>query len=207
MIPFKIALLSLALVCPLASAASYDCPKAVSNVEKMVCADPELSRLDDDLHGSYKRAVARVGDELAMRQWQRNWLKSQALNGCKTAQCVKVAYGTRVKLLDDAVPSRWTGQYARYYKGKADRNQGDILLIAVGENAAIVEGMTTWPDPDEQVRPGQFGSLGAFSGEHLIVEAEECQASMTLKGKVLRVDDSKTCSGTNGTFGAEYRRK
>ena len=146
----RLALLSLSLAAPFASAASFNCAKASSNVEKMVCTSAALSRQDDSLNGSYKRAVESVGDKLAMREWQRAWLKSDALNACKSTGCLKLAYGTRVKLLDAAVKSPWNGHCVRQYKGKTDRHTAEIVLIASGEGGVIGEGSTMWMGPNAQ---------------------------------------------------------
>ncbi|MBD9354949.1 lysozyme inhibitor LprI family protein [Methylomonas albis] len=36
-------------------AASFDCQMAVSNIEKLICANQKLSNLDDQLHSAYKK--------------------------------------------------------------------------------------------------------------------------------------------------------
>lgn len=206
----KFALLALALTAPLASAASFNCAKAASNIEKMVCANPVLSRQDDYLNGSYQRALGRLGNPVALRESQRDWLKSHALNDCKTIECVKLAYGTRVKLLDDAVKSPWNGHYVRHYKGKADRNNAEIVLIASGESGVAGEGQTMWLGPSAangQVNVGQFNAIGAFSGPRLLFKDGECQLGATLKGARLTIEDNNKCGGLNATFTGEYKRK
>ena len=208
--PLKIALLAFALVSPLVTAASFNCAKAVAAVEKMVCADPELSRLDDYLNGSYQLAVARVGDKFALRQWQRAWLKSNALNDCTSAECVKLAYGTRVKLLDDAIKSPWNGHYERYYNGKPDRNAAEIVLVASTEGTVIGEGSTLWMGPNAangQVNVGEFGGVGKLNGGTLRFETDDCRVTAKLKGGVLTVEDNNVCNGHNATFAGDYRRK
>jgi uncharacterized protein len=40
-----------------AQAASFDCAKAQSKVEKIICADAELSKLDEDLATAYWLAI------------------------------------------------------------------------------------------------------------------------------------------------------
>lgn len=207
----KIALLSLVLAAPFASAASFNCAKAATAVEKMVCADPDLSREDDHLNGSYKRAVERVGNKLAMREWQRTWLRSPALTGCKTTACVKEAYGTRVKLLDDAVKSPWNGHYVRHYKGKPDRNTAEIVLIESVEGGVSGEGNTMWLGPSAangQVHEGSFSAMGERHGMGLMFHSEMCRLTMTLKGAVLKVEDvNNYCGGANANFNGDYRRK
>jgi uncharacterized protein len=38
-------------------AASFDCGKAASEVEKLICGDDELSKLDDSLSEAYQEAL------------------------------------------------------------------------------------------------------------------------------------------------------
>lgn len=40
-------------------ATSFDCEKARSEVEKLICGDEELSRLDDSLNKAYQKALKR----------------------------------------------------------------------------------------------------------------------------------------------------
>lgn len=207
---FRIAVLSLALAAPLAAAASFDCAKAASKVEKRVCANPELSRLDDYLNGSYQRATKRVDNKPALRAWQRAWLKSNTLNDCQTDECVKQAYGRRVKLLDDAVKSPWNGEYVRYDQGKPDRDTAGIVLIASGDGSVIGEGEALWMGPNAangQVNVGQFSATGSVAGASVRFEEGECKLSATLKGAQLAVEDNMQCGGHNVTFHGSYRRK
>jgi uncharacterized protein len=41
-----------------AAAASFDCASAAARIEKLICADAELSRLDDMLAADYRQALA-----------------------------------------------------------------------------------------------------------------------------------------------------
>jgi uncharacterized protein len=206
----KIALLSLALAAPLASAASFNCTKASSAVEKMVCANLQLSRQDDYLNGSFQRALKRVGNEQALRQSQRMWLKSHALNDCKSVECVKLAYGTRVKLLDDAVKSPWNGHYVRVFQGKADKNVSEIVLIGSTEGGVNGEGNTLWIGPNAangQINVGQFAATGALKGGKLVFVDGECQVTAGLKAAALLVEDNNKCGGVNANFSGTFRRK
>ncbi len=40
--------------------ASFDCSKATSEAEKLICGDEELSRLDESLNKSYLEALKRT---------------------------------------------------------------------------------------------------------------------------------------------------
>lgn len=57
--------------------ASFDCAKAKSNVEKMICKDAELSALDEKLHIVYKEALGKSLDKAKLIQEQRDWVKER----------------------------------------------------------------------------------------------------------------------------------
>lgn len=78
-------------------AASFDCAKAGTKVEKLICGDAELSTLDDDLNAAYKTAVQDKKQADNIKQAQKRWMKER--NGCADADCVKQAYDTRLAML------------------------------------------------------------------------------------------------------------
>jgi len=78
-------------------AASFDCVKAKSLVEKTICADPRLSALDDQVNAAY--VVAKTtGDTSVIIKQQRAWLKER--NICTTPACVEQMYTQRLKELE-----------------------------------------------------------------------------------------------------------
>lgn len=76
---------------------SFDCAQAQGEVEKLVCADPELARLDRQLAERYAR-VKDVPDAQAVVAQQRGWVKGR--DDCWKADdkplCVREAYLTRL---------------------------------------------------------------------------------------------------------------
>ena len=70
----SIAMAWLVLGCP-AYAASFDCAKAQTQVENLICADAELSKLDDDLAAAYIAALKKKPPVTSIRQSQKTWLK------------------------------------------------------------------------------------------------------------------------------------
>ncbi|MEK7323145.1 MAG: lysozyme inhibitor LprI family protein [Pseudomonadota bacterium] len=85
------------------SAASFDCKKAVSEVEKLICQNPELSRLDDEMTRMYKKALASAPDKPLPASDGRDWLKKEqrgwlryTRNACTTATCLKPAYESQI---------------------------------------------------------------------------------------------------------------
>lgn len=96
------ALLSSAFLAPVsAAAASFDCNKAGTWVEKTICSQPELSRLDEVMAKQYKAKLATATDyedsnafKRAARNDQRNWLRFRR-NTCNSEQCLIREYKER----------------------------------------------------------------------------------------------------------------
>ncbi len=110
-------LLLLAAVMPFspveAQAASFDCAKASTNVEKLICKTPSLSRSDEELSAVYKQAVAVAFIADSVKKEQRGWIARR--NKCPSAQCLAEEYETRrlvlaASLTQDATPSPPAGQ-------------------------------------------------------------------------------------------------
>jgi uncharacterized protein len=81
-----------------AQAASFDCRKARTKIEKLICSNDELSKLDESLSEVYLRALNRADIKQQTIESQRQWLKYER-NVCQNAECVKNAYETRIKEL------------------------------------------------------------------------------------------------------------
>lgn len=80
-------LFSLLIITPgQADAASFDCGKASTLVEKAVCADPELSALDEEMAGRYRIISAMTPDRDAKKE-QLYWLGLR--NACKDKNCIQ----------------------------------------------------------------------------------------------------------------------
>ncbi len=82
-----------------AHAASFDCKKASTAVEKLICADAQLSKLDEELAAAYRDAMGNAGqaEKAALREDQAAWLKSR--NACKDRLCIEGAYRTTIATL------------------------------------------------------------------------------------------------------------
>lgn len=81
------------LVLASAQAASFDCAKASTKVEHMICGDAELSGLDEKLAQAYKAALKDQSKVEAVKKTQKQWMKER--NACVDAACIKKAYETR----------------------------------------------------------------------------------------------------------------
>ena len=79
-------------------AASFDCEKATTEVEKLICSDDLLSSLDRLLSTAYRIALKRTDNEKQLIHSQKQWLKYER-NACRDTECIKEAYVTRIKEL------------------------------------------------------------------------------------------------------------
>lgn len=93
----RILILPLSIAClshSPAFAASFDCRQASTNVEKTVCADGELSKLDDRLGAVYVQRLKAAASPHLERDKQRAWLKER--NACTDRQCLRQSYEERL---------------------------------------------------------------------------------------------------------------
>lgn len=81
-----------------AQAASFDCAKAQTDIEKAICSDPALSSLDVDLGKAYKQALRQSADAKQTSAEQREWLEI-VRNACHDTSCINAAYIARINEL------------------------------------------------------------------------------------------------------------
>ncbi len=78
-------------------AASFDCAKARTKVEHLICDNPEILKLDDELSQGYKAALQDQTRADATRLSQKRWLIER--NACSNAVCLQDTYMRRIKHL------------------------------------------------------------------------------------------------------------
>lgn len=79
-------------------AAGFDCARAATPVEKLICADAILSQDDEDLAEAYRQALAQGKQAGAVREAQRRWL-AQDRNRCADLACLRASYARRLEVL------------------------------------------------------------------------------------------------------------
>jgi uncharacterized protein len=77
---------------------SFDCSKATTNIERMVCSDIELSELDSRLADAYQRNLTGSDSAEQLRMEQRLWLRD-VRNRCPSIDCLRRAYQHRLEAL------------------------------------------------------------------------------------------------------------
>jgi uncharacterized protein YecT (DUF1311 family) len=172
-----------------AAGASFDCAKAGTHVEKQVCADPGLSRLDEALGNEYRAAIAR-GDT-SLKSEQQAWLK-QVRNACHTAECLRQAYEARIDQLRGvagfpdlagAVIGSCTA-----LAGRAGANPTDCRVVEKGSFGKLGEEVQAYalycldPGPKEEGRPCDTAGVALFSVEARTGKAQRWLTQVDVEG-------------------------
>lgn len=86
---------------PTSAGPSFNCQKASTDVERMICSDETLSGLDRELSAKYSRLLRAGAVEL--KGSQLSWTKQR--DTCTDKACVGLAYMTRIRELDKLLAS------------------------------------------------------------------------------------------------------
>lgn len=78
---------------------SFDCQKAATRPEMLICANQELAALDIQLMQLYKQALNSSSDKESLKKEQREWRVSQR-DTCSTESCISKAYESRIEDLE-----------------------------------------------------------------------------------------------------------
>jgi uncharacterized protein len=202
------AMLSAPLVC---MAASFDCAKARTHVEVLICSDANLSRQDERLSEAYRSALAGSANPGAVTQWQRDWLKSARLAGCKDSACVSKEYTSRIQVLEQVSVEergvRWTGQYSRVVAGKDDRSAQLTIVQLVGRRI-FISGTAYWQGASPgQVNTGEIDGIGSTSDAQANFDMDGCKGQLAIRNERLIVESESGCGGLNVSFVGEYKRR
>ncbi|MEO8672997.1 MAG: lysozyme inhibitor LprI family protein [Tahibacter sp.] len=95
---FAVSILLCGLINHGAGAASFDCSKAATPTEHLICAEPALSRQDEQLADAYRAALKRAADPRVLRAKQLEWLKVQR-DACGDSTCVMRVSAARISAL------------------------------------------------------------------------------------------------------------
>lgn len=141
------------LVVTTVDAASFDCVKAATNTEKLICSNSALSKLDEELSAAYKMALKDEKQTDSIKQVQKQWIKER--NGCSNVSCLKDEYTARIAQLSLA--------------NKTDQSRGEMKSDAVacqtiGDYANRGELAKLYVPVDEKIQPKIESLFGQLSG-------------------------------------------
>ncbi len=182
---------------PSAQAASFDCAKASSFVEKAICSDKQLSSMDDQLARLYKAARA-TGGNAALEAEQKAWLSSR--DQCADAACLKKAYADRIAALSGptAVPSA-SGDFTGTYKMKG----GEALIVQTAGKIKFSINATYGQNTGEV--SGDVPLMG--NSAKYVDQDVDCTLSFKFAAGKLDVAQDGTCGmGLNVSSSGAYKR-
>ena len=140
---YKLLLAGSLLASPLvATAASYDCMKAATQIEKSICANATLSKLDDALSIAYRAAKGSSTDLERLQTDQMEWVRTR--NACKNDECIQNSYENRLNQLQGPTKKdgelKKSAQKSKYEQGKDAFDKKDYVQSFSLFNEAVAEG-------------------------------------------------------------------
>jgi uncharacterized protein len=105
---FSIRILAVALLSLSATgvyAVSFDCQQASSFVEKAICQNQTLSKLDDELNTLYVTLKEGSKKPEILKKQQLKWL-AKIRNACQNDTCLENAYQKRIEALNKMLDKR-----------------------------------------------------------------------------------------------------
>jgi len=188
------------------AAQSFDCRKATTAVEKMICANGELSLLDEQLARAFTDARKSVA---ASAIGQVAWLRD-VRNQCASVDCLKAAHQARIAVLKKQSPvaplsiDRLAGEWTRVGDTPADPSTLTIsnatttgfafeVSAASGGNSGIIEGVAVRDDAEAVFKDRET----------------KCNVRFSWGSDYLFLSPSPDCLSMGGmgvTFHGEYRK-
>ncbi len=108
----KVLLITTLLGTSLLYSTSFNCRKASSKIEYLICGDNELSTLDEHLAIAYKNAK-KYENPQRLKLEQRKWIHQR--NVCTTVLCLQKSYTKRLATLEGYAkgeqPKPWSGTF------------------------------------------------------------------------------------------------
>ncbi|MCW2238951.1 lysozyme inhibitor LprI family protein [Azospirillum canadense] len=216
--------LSLLAAPSLAQAASFPCAKASTPTEKAICADPGLSKLDEQLSAAYRAALNQLSGsspeegqaQTVLKADQRAWLGER--NACGGDQaCLKTAQERRLAVLSfhpaPGAPSP-VDAFAGVFEYKGVMTLA-ILPLRNGQAAVSISGA----EPTSGRWVCDFSGVGQVKGDgRLTVGTPDADGNGVVietrgtSGLEIPDNDANQAVSTNwcgagGSFVLPYRRK
>jgi uncharacterized protein YecT (DUF1311 family) len=159
-----------------ANAAGFDCAKARAEDERAICANPELSKLDDEMTAAYRKlwdATIRYETpavQAAFRKNQQGWIGYRDRCG-GTIGCLRETYKARIAWLAHPLQA-YTGHYEnpryRLYI-TVDRDLKPVVRLfrgTTGEDLAIMEKTARFVPADKADGEDRLALSVQFTGGH-----------------------------------------
>jgi uncharacterized protein len=180
-----------------ARAASFDCKKAATPVERLICDSVVLEMLDLQLKGAFDGALERSNGPDKVRAEQARWLIRR--DACRDATCLEAAYRERIDVLMavsdkpdscDGMTTEGMNDCAATYSNRAER---ELVRYAATARARLAESAKDNPEDD-----GEQEALKGFDEAQKAWSAyrdAECGAVFNWwRGGTVRIVMSLSCT-------------
>lgn len=153
---------SLIIAWSIAEAASFDCTKATSGTEKLICSDKGLSEQDEMLSMAYRERLKTDSDKVAVKRRQIEWLKSER-DLCVNVACIQKAFDKRFEELSMRTQRNSDGSPVGY------ETDPDTVFALASQKAnrtqSVAGGESSVPAPVQApVRPPYEGGASSAPG-------------------------------------------
>ena len=120
-------------------AQSFDCAKASTSVERMICDDPRLGELDSEVAEAYQIALRDspwASANRRIRADQKAWVARR--DRCASARCVRKMYQMRLGQLHAEVDSGDDGEGAMAGAGGGNPDPGRMMAVCRDRAAHVM---------------------------------------------------------------------
>ncbi|MCJ2046016.1 hypothetical protein MKK58_15990 [Methylobacterium sp. J-078] len=200
------ALVAATFVATPAPAASFDCTKAASKMERLICSDSALGARDEIQSKLYVAAL-REDPPGPIKASQRGWLAKAG--ACGTAACLGDAYDERIESL--LRTKGGNGAARHFFTEKIDGNSGALDVAGPIHGFAYVSLVSTYVGPGGAEKgdvnaTGTGGFLDLRRGKAEITD-RGCLVTVHPEGSdAWQVDQRGTCDLPSGTgYAGTYR--
>lgn len=192
-----------------AGGASFDCRKASTRVEKLICLDESLSRQDELMANQYKAALARHPVPELVKARQRDFLVTQ--RACTDAACLQRIYTQRIRQLERA------GSTAVFSLNGGERDfltpgSAVVELSRIQGQEYVVSVFSIRNPPgtsDAKYVVCDFEAPLTVGGPQLVARGSSGELRSTLSADFSAMDiaeDRLGCGGFGGDIAGRYKR-
>ena len=201
-----------------AQAASFDCAKARSPLEKLICSQPELDAADTRMGEAYRKANAAVPLKGFVATTHRVFLAEYRFcamaapnRPLPTAQAVRQCTGLadrRTRELEGYSQARF---YSQTERGKTFTQEDLAILVTPGPGESRIRMWGNWMPDAQDPKPFPMGVVCDLEGRlqpakgGLKADFED-DVLLQITDQAVRIGGFMTCTPRNGIAEGEYPR-
>jgi uncharacterized protein len=179
-------LLSIAIVpSNVVFAASFDCAETRTHIEKLVCENPGLSRLDTQLGNAYHvvtdHAAPVIKAGLIIRQ--KDWI-TNVRDMCADEDCLINAYAARIHALTSITTNMSAAEYVvdrQELESQASAFERDLNRVGIPGKLSSCKIMLHLVDHTRGGRDTSYGAICALNARDVMICDDMMVGRLTLK--------------------------